>query len=110
MAVLSVIIAQFLYTVSDTWKKVVFNDAGFSVKTLTSPVFLATLAIAAVGFLFQMYALSRIELSRTIVLLGMFAVVFSALAGTLYLKEHLNAWNWAGVALALGAIALISVK
>jgi drug/metabolite transporter (DMT)-like permease len=110
MAILSVVIAQFLYTLSDTWKKVVFNNAGFSVKTLTSPVFLLTLVIAAVGFAFQMYALSKIELSRTIVMLGMLAVVFSAVAGVFYLKEHLNAWNWAGVALALVAIVLVNVK
>lgn len=110
MASLSLVLAQLLYTISDTWKKVVFNDAGFSVKTLTSPVFLATLVIAAIGFLCQMYALSKIELSRTIVTLGMLAVVFSAVAGVLYLKEHLNAWNWAGVALAVVAIVLVNVR
>jgi drug/metabolite transporter (DMT)-like permease len=110
MAILSVVLAQLLYSISDTWKKVVFANAGFSVKTLTSPVFLATLAIAAAGFLFQMYALSKLELSRTIIMLGMLAVVFSAIAGVFYLKEHLNAWNWAGVGLALAAIVLVNVK
>jgi drug/metabolite transporter (DMT)-like permease len=110
MAILSVVIAQFLYSVSDTWKKVVFNDAGFSAKTLASPVFLATLVLALIGFLFQLYALSKLELSRTIIMLGMLAVVFSALAGVFYLKEHLNAWNWVGVGLALVAIVLVNVK
>lgn len=110
MAILAVVVAQLLYTISDTWKKVVFNDAGFSVKTLTSPVFAMTLLIALAGFLVQLYALSRLELSKTIVLLGMTAVVFSSLAGVFYLKEHLNVWNWAGVGLALAAIVLVSIK
>jgi drug/metabolite transporter (DMT)-like permease len=110
MPILAVIAAQLLYTISDTWKKVVFNNAGFSVKTLTSPVFAMTLVLALAGFLIQLYALSKLELSKTIVLLGMLAVVFSSLAGVFYLKEHLNAWNWAGVGLALVAIVLVSVK
>ena len=110
MELLAVLAAQFLYTLSDTWKKVIFAERGFSVQTLTRPVFLATLVIALIGFLFQMYALSKIELSRTIVLMGTLAVVFSTVAGVLYLKEHLNAWNAVGIVLALAAIVLVNVK
>lgn len=110
MELIAIVIAQFLYTLSDTWKKVIFNDQGFSLRTLLHPVFLLTLTIALVGFLFQMYALSRMELSRTIVLMGMLAVIFSTAAGVLYLKEQINAWNIAGIVLALIAIVLINVK
>ena len=110
MEYLAVVAAQFLYTVSDTWKKVIFNDRGFSLKILVHPLFLATLAIALIGFLFQMYALSKIELSKTIVFMGMLAVVFSTVAGVLYLKEQLNTWNAIGVLLALVAIVLVNVK
>lgn len=110
MEIVAVVIAQFLYSLSDTMKKVIFTGSGFSAKVLTSPAFLGTLLIALVGFLFQMYALSKIELSRTIVLMGMLAVVFSTAAGVLYLKEHLNVWNIAGVVLALIAIVLVNVR
>lgn len=110
MELIAVVIAQFLYTASDTWKKVIFNDQGFSVRTLLHPLFLFTLAIALVGFLFQMYALSKIELSRTIVLMGMLAVIFSTATGVLYLKEQINVWNVAGIVLALVAIVLINVR
>lgn len=110
MDIISVVVAQLLYTVSDTWKKVIFNAQGFSFTTLVKPAFLMAMALAFVGFLFQMYALSKIELSRTIVTLGMLAVIFSSAAGVLYLKEHLNAWNYAGIGLALAAIILVNLK
>jgi len=78
MSIISVVIAQLLYTVSDTWKKVIFNAGGFSAATLLKPAFLMAMALAFIGFLFQMYALSKIELSRTIIMLGMLAVIFSS--------------------------------
>lgn len=110
MEYFAVVAAQLLYTMSDTWKKVIFNDKGFSLKILIHPIFLMTMAVALVGFLFQMYALSKIELSKTIVFMGMLAVVFSTVAGVLYLKEQLNTWNAIGIFLALVAIVLVNVK
>ena len=110
MAFISVVIAQLLYTVSDTWKKVIFNAQGFSPATLLKPAFIAAMLVALVGFLLQMYALSKIELSRTIVTLGMLAVVFSSAAGVFYLKEHLNTLNYLGIGLALAAIVLVNLK
>jgi drug/metabolite transporter (DMT)-like permease len=110
MAYISVIIAQILYTVSDTWKKVIFNAGGFSLTTLLKPAFIMALLLAGVGFAFQMYALSKLELSRTIVMLGMAAVIFSTAAGALFLKEHLNLWNMLGIVFALLAVFLVNLK
>lgn len=109
-AFFTLIAAQALYTASDTWKKVIFNERAFSLGTLTSPAFLGTLLIAGAGFLFQMYALSKVELSRTIITMGVLAVAFSAAAGVLFLGERLEWWNWAGVALALAAIVLVNIR
>lgn len=110
LAFLSLVVAQAIYTTSDTWRKVIFGEVGFGFKTLTSPVFIATVAVTVVGFLFQMYALSKMDLSRTIITLGTLAVVFSAFAGVLFLRETLEWWNWAGVGLAIGAIVLVNVR
>lgn len=109
-ALISLVVAQALYTSSDTWKKIIFNDNPFSVQTLLSPPFLMTFAIALAGFMFQMYALSKVDLSRTIITMGILAVVFSAGAGVWYLKETMEWWNWAGVGLAMGAIVLVNIK
>jgi multidrug transporter EmrE-like cation transporter len=110
MAYLSVVVAQLLYTLSDTWKKAILNASGFSAGTLVKPAFLLTLLVAGAGFLFQMHALSRMDLSRTIVFMGMLAVIFSAAAGVLVFKEQLNIWNVVGLGFAVAAIILVNVK
>lgn len=110
LAFLSLIVAQGLYTVSDTMKKLLFNEKAFSFGTLTSYAFLVTMGIALTGFLFQMFALSKMELSRTIITMGVLAVVFSAVAGMMFLDEQLNWWNWMGVGLAASAIVLVNMR
>jgi drug/metabolite transporter (DMT)-like permease len=110
MPYLALIVAQFLYTASDTWKKTVFGTHGFAAPSFFKPVFLAALVLAGVAFLFQMYALSRLDLSRTIIVMGMLAVLFSTAAGIIFFKEHFNAWNGLGVILAMLAIFLVHVK
>ena len=110
LAFASIFVAQILYTASDTWKKVIFGDKGFSFQTLISPIFLVTLAIALVGFLFQMYALSKMELSRTIITMGVLAVIFSASAGAWFLKENFEWWNLLGIGFAVVAIVLVNIK
>lgn len=99
-----------LYTLSDTWKKYILGDVGFSLGTLIKPIFLVATSIALIGFVFQMYALSKMDLSRTIVGLGMLAVLFSTAAGVFFFREQLNAWNYLGLGLALVAIMLVNVK
>jgi drug/metabolite transporter (DMT)-like permease len=110
MEYLSIVVAQLLYTASDTWKKFVFNDQGFSAATFAKPMFIAALLVAGVGFIFQMHALSRLDLSRTIIIMGMLAIIFSAAAGAIFFKEQFNYWNVAGVLFALAAIVLINIK
>jgi drug/metabolite transporter (DMT)-like permease len=110
MSYLALIAAQLLYTVSDTWKKLILGEAGFSAATLVKPIFLVATSIALIGFVFQMYALSKMDLSRTIVGLGMLAVLFSTAAGVFFFKEQLNGWNYLGLGMALVAILLVNLK
>lgn len=110
MSYLSVVVAQLLYTLSDTWKKAIMNASGFSAATLVKPAFLLALLVAGIGFLFQMHALSKIDLSRTIVFMGMLAVIFSSAAGVIFFREQLNVWNVIGLVLAVTAIMLVNIK
>lgn len=110
MSYLAVFFAQLLYTASDVWKKTVLNASGFSAATLVKPVFLLASALALIGFIFQMQALAKLDLSRTIVMMGMLAVLFSAAAGAIFFREQLNGWNLFGLALALVAIVLVNLK
>jgi drug/metabolite transporter (DMT)-like permease len=110
MAYLAIVAAQLMYSISDTLKKWVLRDDGFSVQAMLKPLFLVALLIAFFGFLFQMYSLARIDLSRNIIILGMLAVVFSTIAGVVVFKDQLNGWNVAGIVLALVAIVLVNIK
>ena len=110
MAYLSVLLAQLLYTLYDVWKKSLFGEQGFTAATFVRPAFLLALLVAAVGFAFQMHALSRLDLSRTIVMMGLLAVIFSSVAGVIFFREHLNIWNVVGLTLACAAIVLVNVK
>jgi len=110
MAYLSVILAQLLYSLSDVWKKTILGEQGFSAATFVRPAFLLALIVAAAGFAFQMHALSKLDLSRTIVVMGLLAVIFSSAAGAVFFREHLNVWNVVGLALACAAIVLVNMK
>ena len=110
MAYLAIVAAQLMYSISDTMKKWVFRDDGFSVQAMLKPLFLVALLIAFFGFLFQMYSLARIDLSRNIIILGMLAIVFSTIAGVVVFKDQINGWNVLGIFLALVAIVLVNIK
>jgi len=101
--------AQLLYTLGDLWKKSLFNVHGLW-PALTKPLFLLTLVVTLAGFGLQMYALSKVDLSRMAVIIGMMAVVFSSLAGVFILKESFNGWNWLGLGVAVLAIVLVHIR
>jgi len=107
---LAIFIAQCFYTVADVFQKKVLGGAGFSVRTLLTPAFLATLLISGTGFVFQMYALAKVDLSRTIILLGVFGVVLAAVAGVVVFHDKLSLKNYVGIALAVIAIVLVKSK
>jgi multidrug transporter EmrE-like cation transporter len=109
MPTLAILIAQIFYTCADVFQKKALG-AGFSVRTLVSGSFLATLLISGTGFFFQMYAMSKLELSRTIILLGVFGVVMAAAAGVLIFHDKLSVKNYIGIAFAIMAIVLVRSK
>ncbi|MFA6604097.1 MAG: EamA family transporter [Patescibacteria group bacterium] len=110
MSYLALVAAQLLYSASDLWKKMIFSAQGFNLATLARPAFIATLVLAMIGFLVQLYAISKLDLSRMAVTIGMMAVIFSTAAGILVLKESFNVWNGLGIVAALLAIFLVHVK
>ena len=110
MAYIALVVAQLIYTSADLWRKTIFNAQQFSLSTLTKPLFLLTVVVTLAAFVIQMYALSKIDLSRMAVVLGMLAVIFSVGAGVIVLKESFNVWNLLGVFCAMAAIFLIHVR
>lgn len=109
-AILAILVAQAFYTCADVLQKKVLGGAGFSARTLLSFAFLSTLLVSGTGFVFQMFAMSKMELSRTIILLGVFGVVLAAAAGVLVFHDKLSVKNYVGIAFAIAAIILVRSK
>lgn len=102
--------AQFIYGLSDLGKKIILQRVGFGWNLLTDIRFLVVAATAIGGFALQMFVLSRYELSKTTITLGILAVLISAALGVLVLHERLSLLNLLGVAFALAAIVLLQLK
>lgn len=110
MQILLIFVAQLIYSTSDLFKKIVMNNVGFGLHLLTNWKFLAVSVFALLGFAVQMLALSRYDLSRTIILLGVFAVLLSTILGVLVLHERLSPINYLGLGFAVLAIILVQLK
>jgi drug/metabolite transporter (DMT)-like permease len=109
-AFIAIFLAQVFYTAADTAQKFVLKGRGFSWQTLLSAKFLLTLIPAGIGFVLLMYGLSKTDLSRTIIMLGVFGVILAAASGMIFFGDKLTWWNWLGIAFALAAIILVNWK
>lgn len=108
--VLLIFLAQLIYSTADLGQRVTALKYGYGWHLLTKPLFLLILVIPGIGLALQIFVLSRYEVSRTITLLGIFAVIITPLLGVFLLKEKFSAVNWMGVAFAVIAIVLVSSK
>jgi drug/metabolite transporter (DMT)-like permease len=107
---LIVFFAQLFYTVGDVMRKVILGKFGLTWKITGAPTFWIAFVLSTVGFLIQLYAFSRYELSRTVIFLGTFAVIMSTVVGVLYLKEKLNIYTYIGLGFAVMAIIFTHIE
>ncbi len=110
MNIILITIVQGIYSISDLWKKIALGNRGFRWNILLDPLFLVGLLVPLAAFALQMYVLSRYELSRTVTIMGVCAVVFSVALGILFLKERYTTINYLGVVFAVLAIILIRYR
>ncbi len=108
--VLLIFCAQLVYSAADLGQRVLAVKYGYGWHLLTKPLFLLILAVPALGLMLQIFVLSRYEVSKTITLLGIFAVTITPIMGVLLLKERFTPLNWVGVGFAVIAIFLVSSR
>lgn len=108
--VLLILLAQLIYSTADLGQRIAALRYGYGWHLLTKPLFLLILLVPGIGLALQVFVLSRYEVSKTITLLGVFAVTITPLLGVLILKEKFSTTNWVGVIFAVVAIFLVSSK
>ena len=110
MNIILIFITQLIYSLSDLGKKIILQKTPYGFGLITNWKFVLITAAAGIGFFIQLYVMSRYELSRTIILLGIFAVVLSAIFGAAFLHERLTPINIVGIVLAIAAIILVQIR
>ncbi len=110
MNVVLLIVTQAIYSISDLIKKEYAERIGVSFELFKSAPFLFALIIPAIGLGLQVYVLSRYELSKTMITLGVLNIVFATTLGAVLLKERLTMLNYLGVFAAVLAIILLNIR
>ena len=70
-------VAQLMYSVSDLVQKLTLQKVGFSWDLLRNVPFMGTWALTGLALATQIYVLSRYELSRTMITIGVFHALFA---------------------------------
>ncbi len=105
-----IVLAQALYSAGDLVRKAILHGRDFDFTLLRSLPFWLTMVLSTVAFVIQLYVLKHYDLSRTIVVLGSSAIIFSAVLGALFFKERMNAYDIAGVVFAILAVIFMNLK
>ncbi len=103
-------LVQIMYSLSDLAKRFYGSRIGFNVELLKNIPFMISLVVPFVALVLQIYVLSRYELSRTMITLGVLNIVFATALGVIVLKEKLSLINYVGVVCAVLSIILINLK
>lgn len=103
-------LAQAMYSISDLVQKLTLQKTGFSWTLLMNPKFMGTWLLTGFALATQIYVLSRYELSKTMITIGIFHAVFATILGVWFLKEKVSMLNGIGISFAILALILVNIK
>lgn len=83
---------------------------GFSFQSFIHPWFIAYFTVRFVAMFGQLYIFSLIELGKTMALFGAVSIMLANILGFLLLKEVLSMPEYAGIALAIVAFLILTLK
>lgn len=110
MELILLVITQAMYSLSDLGKKVYGTEVGFNVGLLKHVPFMIAMIVPFIALMIQVYVLTRYELSRTMITLGVLNVLFASGLGVMVLKEKLSTLNYLGIVFAVLAVILVNIK
>jgi drug/metabolite transporter (DMT)-like permease len=108
--VIYIVMVQAAYSIGDTIRKFILHGRPFDLGLLKSAPFVLTFVLSGAAFVLQLYVLKHYDLSRTIVVLGCAAVVFSAILGAVFFKERMNVYDIFGIGFAILAVIFIHLE
>ena len=110
MNVVLLFIVQATYSLSDLGKKMYVEKIGWDWALLKSLPFIIVMVVPFIALALQVYVLSRYELSKTMIMLGVLNIVFATGLGVMVLKEKLTTLNYIGIVCAVLAVILLNIK
>lgn len=106
-ALIVIILAQVLFSTSDVMARYYMKKLGFHLASFISVWFLLYALIRTVATFGQLYALVVFELGRSQTLFAVASIITANILGLLLFKEVLNPLSYAGIVLAILALALL---
>ena len=107
-AIIVVLLAQLIFTLSDLMARTYMPRHGFSITTFVSLWFFVYFSLRMIATFGQFYVFTTIELGRTVALFSAVSIIFANLLGLLLLKEVLSPGAYIGVTLAILAFLILA--
>lgn len=104
------LLAQVLFSIGDLLARYKMSRFGFHKANLLSLWFSFYIVSHFAATMMQLYVFSTVELGRVITLLAVSGIVFSNVAGLLFLHEVLTVYSYAGVVLAIVAFIFLALN
>lgn len=108
LPILILIGSQLCFTGGDLWARSVMAQQGFRPEAFLSWWFLGYSALRTLATIGQLYALSTIELGRTMGLLSAISVILASALGFFVLHEALTPLQYIGISLVAVAFLLLA--
>jgi multidrug transporter EmrE-like cation transporter len=106
---LSLIVAQILFTIGDLIARANMRKSPFAIETFLTMWFLIYFVIRTIATFFQLYVFATVPLGKTMALFGAVSIVLSNLLAFLFLKEVLSIANYIGISFAVLAFVVLAV-
>ena len=102
------VLSQILFSVSDLLARANMPHYGFVVAAFLAPWFAAYVAVRVVAVTCMLYVYTSVELGKTRAIFGAVSIVLANVLGFWMLNESLSYREYAGVALAVAAFAVLA--
>lgn len=101
---------QICFTAGDLLARAQLAKSGFQLNAFLSWWFFGYVLLRTVATIGQLYVLSNAKIGQTMALFGAISIVIANVAGYLVLRETLSPVAYLGVALALSAFIVLSLR